>query len=365
MARQIDAEKARDLLAEAFSQAEEQFREGKVETIDPAIVNATDRLFTSVTQAYREALIGCVIARIYDPNIDIHLPATEHGDDSFSGRSLADNVITPFLRSKAVPISASPYLSSLRGGAKFIRDGQPRIQRDQEGFDRLVEIVDYVANHDPHVAQIYLTFLLRKFVQLREAAQVPLKRIAKPNLEQFSALISGLLAVKSGGRFASFLAIAVFRTVSKAHDLGWEVEWQGINVADKASGAVGDITIKKNNDIILGVEVTERSIDNNRVTLVFDQKVSPNSLNDYLFITTEQPSESALLAARSYTAVGHEMSFVILQEWITNILSILGPNGRLLFQAEMIDLLSSSGNPVEVKVVWNEQMDKAIGVSSK
>ena len=75
---------------------------------------------------------------------------TESGDNAFSGRSLADNAVTPFLRDRAIPISASPYLSSLRGGAKFVKDGAPRIQRDKEGFDALVTVID-VGNDVRHL----------------------------------------------------------------------------------------------------------------------------------------------------------------------------------------------------------------------
>ena len=47
---------------------------------------------------------------------------------------LDEGAVIPFLRDRAVPITASsPYLSSLRGGAKFIKGGEPRIQGDKEG----------------------------------------------------------------------------------------------------------------------------------------------------------------------------------------------------------------------------------------
>jgi hypothetical protein len=67
------------------------------------------------------------------------------------------------------------------------------------------------------------------------------------------------------------------------------------------------MTIRKAGKILLGVEVTERSVNTDRVTMVFDQKVSPSSLDDYMFLSTALPTDGALTAARSYTAVGHEM----------------------------------------------------------
>lgn len=361
MARQIKVQDAQELLEVTFALAEEAARENAEVTFSEDVILATDRLFSSVTQAYREALIGCAVARVIDPEIDIHLPATEDGDKAFSGRSLADNVITPFMRGRSVPVSVSPYLSSLRGGAKFVEGGEPRIQRDKEGFAALVSLVDFLANHDQEVARSYLIYLLRRFISLRDQNNIALKKIAKPSLEQFARLVEGLLSTKSGGRFPMLLAVATFQTLNECHSLGWEIEWQGINVADKASGAVGDITIKKDGEVVLGVEVTERPVDGGRVTWIFNQKVSPVGLDDYLFLTTVQPDPTALTVARSYTAVGHEMNFVILDTWIVNILSVLG-GCRPVFQAKVLDLLNSKETPSELKVAWNNQMDLAIGI---
>lgn len=363
MAHKINYQAATALLAEAFPLAEDEYREGGKTAIPVAAAVATERLFSSETQAYREALVGCTLAHIVAPEVDIHLPSTAQGENAFSGRGLADRVVTPFLRGRAIPISASPYLSSLRGGARFVFGGQPRIQRDQEGFDALVSVVDYVSGLTAEDSKAYLRYLLCCFIRLREAGHIALKKIAKPNLDQLTHLIDGLLTVKSGGRIPALLAIAIFQTVSECHNLGWDVAFQGINVADKASGAAGDITIKKDGAILLGIEVTERPVDQARVTLIFDQKVSPGALVDYLFITTTEPESSAVTAARKYTGVGHEINFVPLAPWIRHNLATIGQTCRALFQTKMIALLSAEGTPAEVRVAWNNKMDEAIGIT--
>ncbi|HEV2173468.1 MAG TPA: restriction endonuclease, SacI family, partial [Nitrospira sp.] len=266
--RPVDVTIASALLNEAFDLAETDYREGVVVEVPAGVAEGTERLFLSQTQAYRDALPSCVLARIIDPEIDIRLPATEYGENAFSGRSLAEKLVTPFLRSKAVPTSAAPFLSAVRGGAKFMKGGEPRIQRDKEGFAALVEVVDYLCEHDGDSAKQYLRYLLRRFIQLRESVNIALRPILRPNLDQLRRLIDGLLTIRSGGRIPAALATAMFQTISDCHHLGWEIDFQGINVADKASGAVGDVTIRKDDKIILGVEVTERSIDDGRVRLV-------------------------------------------------------------------------------------------------
>ncbi|MGH9783475.1 MAG: restriction endonuclease, SacI family [Terriglobia bacterium] len=361
--RQIKPKDALKLLAEVFLQSEGNYRDGSPIDLPAEVVAATERLFISETQAYREALIGCVVARVLDPQTDIRLPATKYGEAAFSGRILADQAITPFLRERAIPISASPYLSSLRGGARFVQGGQPRIQRDQGGFDALVAVVDFVSGLDSGAAKGYLCYLLRRFIQLREASNIALRKIARPNLEQLTRLISGLIIIKSGGRIPAMLATAMFQTINECYNLGWDVDFQGINVADKASGAVGDIAIKKHGVVLIGVEVTERTVDQGRVTLIFDQKVSPSGLNDYLFVTTTTPDAGANEAARNYTGVGHEMNFVDLEPWLRNNLATIGQPCRAIFQSKMIDLLTKQGVPADLRVAWNSKMDSAIAGS--
>jgi len=182
--RPVDTDTAKALLLETFDLAESDHRDGAQVSIPSAMVEATERLFLSETQAYRDALPSCAIARIIDPEIDIRLPATAYGENAFSGRSLAEKVVTPFLRDRSVPTSAVPFLSAVRGGAKFMKGGEPRIQRDKQGFAALAEIVEYLHEHDEGTAKNYLRYLLRRFVVLRESHNITLKRISKPNLEQ-------------------------------------------------------------------------------------------------------------------------------------------------------------------------------------
>lgn len=327
----------RELLGRVFADAESDFRDGQIIGLTDEVTQSLDRMFASDTQAYREALVGCAVARLVDPTIDVRYPATAYGSNSFSGRSISDNVVAPFLQSKRVPVSKSPYLSSLRGGAKLIPGGQPRIQRDQASFDALVAAVEYLTTASPEEAEMLLRRLLYEFIQLRESANIGLKRIARPSVDQLDRIGGALLDLKSGGRIASFLTIAMFKALSDRFSLEWDVEFQGINVADKFTGAVGDVTIKKGEAIVLGVEITERPVGKDRVSLVFEEKVSPSGLTDYLFVTTAKPADDAIRAARNYTAVGNDMNFVNLAAWLHHLLATVGPGGRVQFQERSLN----------------------------
>lgn len=353
-------DQAREVLVAAFSEAEDDFRDGKIVALPADVIAAIDRMFASKTQAYREALVGCGVTRLVNEEIDVRYPATAYGDKAFSGRRVSDEVVAPFLQGKRVPVSVSPYLSALRGGAKFVPGGQPRIQRDQEGFDALVSAVDYLADAKPDEAKTLLRRLLREFVQLRESSNIGLKRTARPSLHQLNQIAASMLKLKSGGRIASFLTIAMFQALSIRFNLGWEVAFQGINVADKFTGAVGDVTVKKDGAVVLGVEITERPISKARISLVFEDKMSPAGLTDYLFVTTAAPTEDAYEAAQNYAAVGNEMSFVDLKRWLHHMLATTGPAGRVAFQDKLREQLSGPGVPAELKIGWNDALEAAI-----
>src|SRR5690349_20808081 len=97
MAYSIDPNEAREVLAVALATAERAFHERSVPSVSEEMASKTERLFSSSTQAYREALVGCLVARCVNERINIRHPSTETSEAAFSGRSLADYVITPFL----------------------------------------------------------------------------------------------------------------------------------------------------------------------------------------------------------------------------------------------------------------------------
>ena len=137
--------------------------------------------------------------------------------------------------------------------------------------------------------------------------------------------------------------------------LPWEVEWQGINVSDKASGAGGDITIKREGSTVLAVEVTERPIDRGRVISTFNTKISPHAIDDYLFFfSAAVPTEEARAAAKQYFAQGHDINFVPVKDWIITTLTTIGSKCRAQFTENFIELLSVGTVPGKLKVAWND-----------
>jgi hypothetical protein len=352
----VDYDFAAQTLAEAFAEAEEDYRKGQVQKVPGRVLNASEALFKSRTQAFREALIGCCLARIADQAIDITKPYVGQGRDAYNGRTLDEDVVNPLLQEKEVPCSKGPYLSAFRRNVSFVPETAKGL-RDKVAFQAMLDFIDLLREADADTAREYLVHLLWHFVELRNKSKIPLSRVNRLSVEQYSALIDLLLGSATGGLMPVLLVVSTFQAIKEVYGLPWEIESQGINEADAASGAGGDVTVRRGGRVVLAVEVTERTIDEDRVRSTFRTKISPNAIDDYLFFFSGmKPTESARARARAYFAQGHEINFVPVKNWIITVLSTLGASGRQTFTDKLVDALDDVKIPAAIKVSWNKHV---------
>jgi hypothetical protein len=204
-----------------------------------------------------------------------------------------------------------------------------------------------------------LDYVLYRFVLLREEARVGLIELERISLTQYQRLIEGLLSRPSGGFFPALLVVCMIEALNDTFSLGWQVEHQDINVADRATGVPGDITIRRNGNAWLSIEVTERSVDNARVTDTFKDKIAPMAVYDYVFLVhVDKIDRAAHDQAERYFAQGYDVNFVDIREWIFNTLVTVGREGRKRFQERVIAHLEQEGVKRALRVAWNQEMEK-------
>lgn len=351
----FDYQQAREQLVNLFEQAEADYRGQRPPKVDPSVVKAVDVLFASSTQSYREALLGCGLVRLLDRSVNVRHPYMSHGTDAFNGRTLDEQVVNPFLHDRMMPSSRGPYLATFRRSVKFLPETAQGL-RDKRGYQAFLDLISVFeqARTDAKIKRL-LRYLLYRFVALRDASVINLSRIARLNLEQYERIIGRLLQSPSGGLFPVLLVVAMFNTLRECFNLDWEIEWQGINVADRASGVAGDVTVRRGDEVLLAIEVTERPIDRSRVVATFSTKIAPYGVQDYLFFTTgDPPSDEAKLMALQYFAQGHDVSFLQVKPWLTNLLGTIGPQCRSMFTNHFLYLMGTPGVPAALKVTWND-----------
>ncbi len=209
----IDYTRAWDLLNSAFSSVEQAYAEGLAPEAptdaDGMVSDACREVVASNTQAYREVLLGCIVAKLLSPEIDVRRPYVSQGDHAFNGRTLDERVMNKFLKQEGIPSSAGPYLSVFRRSVQFVPSTRDSL-RDKAGYDALLRVLLYVEGLTSVELEQLLRYLLYEFVQLRERATVPIAQPGRISLEQYRSLLSGLLGNPSGGRFPLLLVVATF-----------------------------------------------------------------------------------------------------------------------------------------------------------
>lgn len=358
----IDYAQAGALLAELFGEAEQLFAAKTPPAVAKEIAAAGENLFRSTTQSYREVLLGCALARLLDATINIRHPYMNQGEDAFNGRTLDERVVNPFLQDRMIPCSKGPYLAVFRRSVNLTPETAGGL-RDKDGYTAMMVYIDALEAAKAAEARALTIFLLYGFAAFRDAATIPLSKISRLSLEQYADLIGKLLQVQSGGLIPVLLVVAMLRTIKACFGLQWDVQSQGINVADKASGAGGDVTVTEGGNVLLAIEVTERPIDKSRVVATFNTKIVRAGIADYLFVyANAQPEREAREAARTYFSQGHEINFLHVQDWIVNNLGTIGARCRNVFTQEMIGLLDTPQVPAKVKVAWNDIVKAVVGV---
>ena len=334
----------------------------KEEFIPEEISVALDHIFHSSTQSFREVLLGSAAVRFFDKNVDLTLPYANQGKNAYNGRSLDEKVINPFLHSHEIPSSKGPFLATFRRSVKFDTKTASGL-RDKQSFQDFLKVIEFLStSNDNTIIECIVKQIIERFLKLRDSSKIAIAKIKNLSLESTSRLLDEFAKVNSGGLIPVILVVALLRTINRFHNEKFQIEYQGINEADAASNAAGDISVidVTTKNVLLGVEVTERQIDENRVISTFNTKIVKNAVEDYLFIyTTSEPDINARRAAEKYYSQGYNLNFVNLSTWTKMHLSILGIAGRQYFLMTLIDILENDKQiNSKIKVHWNQVIQK-------
>lgn len=357
----IDDQQAAQQLEQMFKSAEELYLQQCIPDVNPSLIPIADDLFKSPTKSYREALLGCGLAKLLNPAINIRHPYINHGDDAFNGRTMDEKVINPFLRARHIPASKGPYLATFRRSVKFVTETAQGL-RDKKGYQAFLSYLEAFENAtSKEEVKNLLLYLLYRFVQLREEHNIQLMRVNRLSLDQIDSVIGFLLQTRSGGYIPVLLTVAMLETLNQRFNLAWNIDWQDINVSDRAANVAGDITIRQNEQTIFVLEVTERSLESQRVRDVFETKMSIHQISDYLFIVTVSSiDESVQKEVVKYFRQNYDINILELRPWIRHLLSITGAAGRQMFVDKFIELIDRNNISSVIKTAWNEAIKQVL-----
>lgn len=201
-----------------------------------------DALANSKTVSIRYALVTQILGKIADPLrnlLTLQLAASSAG--AWDARSFATAVVVPWVADNQhiLGTSPDPYVSKPLRRERLERS-MPNV-RDKHGWTQLVELLNELEASDyPALVDAFqrvLRALVRRLAVQTFGYAIP-QRISLPAM---SALLTDFLSTPSSGLRPLVAATALLRTIGTAFGLFSRVEGQGINEADAAGGAPGDV----------------------------------------------------------------------------------------------------------------------------
>lgn len=201
-----------------------------------------DTLANSKTVAIRYALVTQMLGKIADPTrnlLTLQLAASSPG--AWDARSFATAVVVPWVtdNQQVLGTSLEPYASKPLRRERLER-AMPNV-RDKQGWTQLVGLLEEIesAGHTALVEAFrrVLRALVRRLAEQTFGYAIP-QRISLPAMNK---MVGAFLDTPSGGFRPLAVATALLDTIGRAFGLFSHVEAQGINEADAAGGAPGDV----------------------------------------------------------------------------------------------------------------------------
>ena len=201
-----------------------------------------DALANSTTVAIRYALVTQILGKIGDSSRNLlTLQLADSGPGAWDARSFATAVVVPWVADNqhVLGTSLEPYASKPLRRERLER-AMPNV-RNKQGWVQLVDLLDELEAAD-HLTLVEAFRRVLKALVRRLAAQtfgyaIP-QRISLPAM---STILTAFLDTPSGGLRPLAVTTALLRTIGTAFGLFSHVEGQGINEADAAGGAPGDV----------------------------------------------------------------------------------------------------------------------------
>lgn len=287
------------------------------------------------------------------------LPESSDEDGRWDPRSFCSSVVAPWVQetSSVLGNSNDPYVNNPLRRSRLDVDTEPLKRKDL--WRSLTDLLkDVQEADDPAHTELTLkrclSSIVRRFTELQVSYPVP----QRVSLEQVFKAVSELMSLKSGGEASLVVVAALLRVFGATTGYFERVDRQGINEADAATNAPGDVLCFRKDEALptLAVEVKDRSL-----TLL--------ELNATIQKSREAQVSEVLFAAASPTdAERIEIDRKIRQEWgqgtsvyhveiadlIHAVFPLLGSDARVDFLREIGNDFDANAIQPAIRTSWSD-----------
>ncbi len=293
-----------------------------------------DRLVNSSVGSIRYAVLTQLLGKIADR--DRSLMFFQLGDEeagAWDARSFSVAVIVPWVAENhdVIGTSAEPYASKPLRRARLERKA-PHIRSDEE-WDALHDFFAPLDNAPTKEIESAfrrcLASVARRLSSQSFKYQIPI-RVSLPDL---CNTLESFLGEPSGGHRALATTTALMEVLGKGFSIFSRVESQGLNEADAARGAPGDVMcFADDGNMVLAIEVKERVLTLADVRASTRKaRESDAALSNLLFATPgirEQDQATISESAVSSWAAGLNVYQVEIIELVRSSFVLLGEKWR-------------------------------------
>jgi len=220
----------------------------------------------------------------------------------------------------------------------------------------LIFVLDLVQSRDEaHFTKQVFDQVLFEIRKLLEDVTVIYPTPSRISLEQTQKLIRDFLSERSGGERLEAVATSLFRTIAEKFKLFDQVKREKVNAADASSGMVADIECYLNDEIVLLVEVKDRSLNLTQLNAKVDIARS-NRIRELLFMAEQGVQESnkediKKKISQEFTS-GQNIYVIDLLSFSTGIMILLGETGRVHFLNKIGSELEKSKSSIKHRKAW-------------
>jgi hypothetical protein len=291
---------------------------------DPGAVSDIEFVCRCSNQAGTRFLMACLVARLYDPAIDIRKPYTEIGGPGiYSGRHYDEAYVAPFAFKHHLPVNpTTSFLTpAFRTNKATIQPGVELVGRPRKLYKTVVALI--TALHEGTLkAEDVLAEIVRWLLLIREERRqrietlyASLKTTAQDSAlpaESIVTLITQHMALPKSARLPVLVVAAAYQAAQE-HLGERHLPLQGHTAADKQTGALGDVEIalKDDGEIVTVYEMKAKRVTSEDIEIAARKLAAAQPIDNYIFITTERIDEEVKeYAAGMHARIGVE--FVIL-----------------------------------------------------
>ncbi len=313
----------------------------------------TDETFDDIHRSglvsIRYALITQLLGKFVRPSRDALClqrgePEGAEAAGRWDPRSFCNKVIVPWIQDSdsVLGTSTDPYVSKPLRRRRLDDWSTPLRQRAE--WESLVTILREVQNSESQAfIERTLRRCLRSIARRYQELQISFPVPHRASLQQTIAIADRFLSERSGGERLLIVADALMRTLGKAFGLFDEVLRQGVNEADAASNAAGDIVCLRNDDersperVVLAVEVKDRNLTLVELNASI-QKARNRCVPVVLFLVSGlEPADKDTMEKRiaEEWSLGTNIHFLSLKDLMRVSLCLVHERSRIEFLREI------------------------------